>query len=483
MAAVFYALGWSLLGLGGLLLVPFVWELQQAAPDWQIFGLSAFVSFFIGASLVIANRRESLRLSVRQAFLLTALVWLGFSVISTLPFLFSASTYALGFTDALFEAVSGITTTGATVITGLDQAPQGLLIWRSLLQWLGGIGIVVYTMTILPYVQVGGMQVFRSESADHSEKILGRVRQVARAIGAVYLALTILCLGIFMLGGMTGFDAFNHALTTLSTGGFSTHDASFGYFNSGFLQWSAIVFMIAGGTPLLLYVSFFSKTATRSPLLSQAKVFWKGLVLVIAILVAYRFFSLDLPFFEVLREVAFSITSIVTTTGFVTSDYTLWGGVFVTAVYILMAIGGCTGSTSGGIKIFRLQILTKLSHLEIQRLSHPHGAFSVSLGGKKVESPIFRAIGNFMMLFGVLFALVTLGLSFTGLDFMTSLSGAASAISNVGPGLGGVIGPTGNYASLDDPAKWILSFAMLAGRLEIFTLLVLFTPVFWRDFS
>ncbi|MHA1543672.1 MAG: TrkH family potassium uptake protein, partial [Alphaproteobacteria bacterium] len=428
-------------------------------------------------------RRESLRLSVRQAFLLTALVWLGFSVISTLPFLFSASTYSLGFTDALFEAISGITTTGATVISGLDEAPQGLLIWRSLLQWLGGIGIVVYTMTILPYVQVGGMQVFRSESADHSEKILGRVRQVARAIGAVYLALTILCLGIFMLGGMTGFDAFNHALTTLSTGGFSTHDASFGYFNSGFLQWSAVVFMIAGGTPLLLYVSFFSKTATRSPLLSQAKVFWKGLVLIIAILVAYRFFSLDLPFFEVLREVAFSLTSIVTTTGFVTSDYTLWGGVFVTAVYILMAIGGCTGSTSGGIKIFRLQILTKLSHLEIQRLSHPHGAFNVNLGGKKVESPIFRAIGNFMILFGVLFALVTLGLSFTGLDFMTSLSGAASAISNVGPGLGEVIGPAGNYASLDDPAKWILSFAMLAGRLEIFTLLVLFTPVFWRDFS
>ena len=242
-------------------------------------------------------------------------------------------------------------------------------------------------------------------------------------------------------------------------------------------------FMIAGGTPLLLYVSFFSKTATRGPLLSQAKVFWKGLVLVIAVLVAYRFFSLDLPFFEVLREVAFNITSIVTTTGFVTSDYTLWGGVFVTAVYILMTIGGCTGSTSGGIKIFRLQILTKLSNLEIQRLSHPHGAFNVNLGGKKVESNIFRAIGNFMMLFGLLFVGVTLGLSLTGLDFMTSLSGAASAISNVGPGLGDVIGPAGNYASLEDPAKWILSFAMLAGRLEIFTLLVLFTPVFWRDFS
>ena len=397
MAAVFYALGWSLLGLGGFLLVPFVWELQQGAPDWQIFGLSAFVSSFIGGSLVIANRREELVLSVRQAFLLTALVWLGYSVISTLPFLFSASDYSLGFTDALFEAVSGITTTGATVITGLDQAPHGLLVWRSLLQWVGGIGIVVYTMTILPYVQVGGMQVFRSESADHSEKILGRVKQVSRAIGAVYFGLTVLCLVVFMLGGMTGFDAFNHALSTISTGGFSTHDASFGYFNSGFLQWSAMFFMIAGGTPLLLYVSFFSKTATRGPLLSQAKVFWKGLVLVIAVLVAYRFFSLDLPFFEVLREVAFNITSIVTTTGFVTSDYTLWGGVFVTAVYILMTIGGCTGSTSGGIKIFRLQILTKLSNLEIQRLSHPHGAFNVNLGGKKVESNIFRAIGNFMM--------------------------------------------------------------------------------------
>lgn len=483
MAAVFYALGWSLLGLGGFLLLPFVWELQQGSLDWQIFGLTAFVSFFTGGSLVIANRREELSLTIRQAFLLTALVWLSYSVISTLPFLFSASDYSLGFTDALFEAVAGITTTGATVITGLDTAPHGLLIWRSLLQWLGGIGIVVYTMTILPYVQVGGMQVFRSESADHSEKILGRVKQVSLAIGTVYLALTVLCIAVFWLGGMTGFDAFNHALSTVSTGGFSTHDASFGFFSSGFLQWSAILFMVAGGTPLLLYVSFFSKTAFRGPLLSQAKVFWKGLVVIIAILVAYRFFTVDLPFFEVLREVAFNLTSIITTTGFVTSDYTLWGGVFVTTIYILMAIGGCTGSTSGGIKIFRLQILTKLSNLEIQRLSHPHGAFNVKLGGKKVESPIFRAIGNFMMLFGVLFVAVTLGLSFTGLDFMSSLSGAASALSNVGPGLGDVIGPTGNYAGLDAPAKWILSFAMLAGRLEIFTLLVLFTPVFWREFT
>ncbi len=483
MAAVFYALGWTLLGLGGFLLVPFVWELGQGAPDWQIFGLSAFISAFIGSSLVMANRREALSLSVRQAFLLTALVWLSYSLISTLPFLFSVSDYSLGFTDALFEAISGITTTGATVITGLDEAPRGLLVWRSLLQWLGGIGIVVYTMTILPYVQVGGMQVFRSESADHSEKIIGRVKQVALAIGAVYVGLTLLCLIIFLLGGMTGFDAFNHALSTISTGGFSTHDASFGFFNSGFLEGSAILFMIAGGTPLLLYVRFFRKTTTESPLLSQAKVFWKGLVLVIGVLIAYRYFSQELPFLEVFREVAFNITAIITTTGFVTSDYTLWGGVFVTAIYFLMAIGGCTGSTSGGIKIFRLQILTKLSNLEIQRLSHPHGAFNVKLGGKKVESPIFRAIGNFMMLFGLLFVGVTLGLSFTGLDFMTSLSGAASAISNVGPGLGDVIGPGGNYASLKDPAKWILSFAMLAGRLEVFTLLVLFTPIFWREFS
>lgn len=483
MAAVFYALGWSLLGLGLLFLLPFLWELQRGTADWQIFGLSAFLSAFIGASLVIATRREGLSLSIRQAFLLTALVWVAYSGLSALPFLFSSTSYDLRLTDAVFEAVSGLTTTGATVMTGLDEAPRGLLIWRSLLQWLGGIGIVVYTMTILPYVQVGGMQVFKSQSADHSEKILIRVRQVAKAAFGVYLALTILCLVVYVALGMKGFDALNHAMTTLATGGFSTHDASFGHFNSASLEWAAVLFMIAGGTPLLLYVGFFRKVSMKSPLLSQAKVFWKGLLILILAFTAFRFFTSDVSLFGTLREVAFALTSIVTTTGFATTDYTLWGGVFVTMVYILMAIGGCTGSTSGGIKIFRMQILMKLSDLEIRRLSHPHGAFNVSLGGKKVDSPIFRAIGNFMMLYGIVFALVTLGLSFTGLDFMSSLSGAASALSNVGPGLGETVGPLGNYAGLTDAAKWIFSFAMLAGRLEVFTLLVLFTPVYWREFT
>ncbi len=483
MAAVFYALGWSLLGLGGLLLVPIVWEFQRAMGDWQIFGLTSFVCLFIGTALMIANRRDNLNLSVRQTFLLSALVCLSCAGFSSLPFLFSSSNYALSFTDAIFEAVSGLTTTGATVITGLDQAPPGLLVWRSLLQWVGGIGVVVYTMTVLPFVQVGGMQIFRPETADHSEKVLARVGQVAGAIFGIYVALTLLCLVSYLAGGMTAFDAFNHALTTISTGGFSTHDTSFGYFNSDRLDIIAVVFMILGAIPLLLYTGFFKGKISQSPLLSQVRAFLKGLAAVILILVAFRYLTTNEPFFQVLREITFSITSIATTTGFVADDYALWGGVFVTVVYILMAIGGCTGSTSGGIKIFRMQILSKLSQLEIKRLSHPHGAFNVQLGGKKMESYIFRAIGNFMMLFGALFAAVALALSFTGLDFMTSLSASASAISNVGPGLGEVVGPMGNYASLDAPAKWILSFAMLAGRLEIYTLLVLFTPIFWREFS
>jgi trk system potassium uptake protein TrkH len=483
MAPVFYAFGWALTGFGAFLLVPLLWELQGPTGDWQVFAITAFISGFIGGALLIASRRDEIILSVRQTFVLTALVWVGFSIIAMFPFAFSATSYGMSGTDALFEAVSGISTTGATVMSGLDEAPKGLLVWRSVLQWLGGIGIVVYTMTILPYVQVGGMQVFHSETANFSEKITNRMGQVAAAIGAVYIGLTITCFVAYFSGGMTSFDAMNHAMTTVSTGGFSTHDASFGHYDSAWLEWWAVVFMIAGGTPLLLYVRFFRRRKFRGPLWSQTKVFWKTLFILLLVLTLFRLFTSGGDFTTGLREVVFNITSIVTTTGYVTADYTLWGGVFITVVYILMAIGGCTGSTSGGIKIFRMQVLMKLSDLEIRRLSHPHGAFSAMLGGKKVKSPIFRAIGNFMMLYGLLFALVTLGLSFTGLDFMTSLSGAASALSNVGPGLGDVIGPMGTYAALEDPAKWILSFAMLAGRLEIFTFLVLFTPVFWREFA
>jgi len=483
LAAVFYILGWCLIGLGAVFLLPFGVEWAGEERDWQVFLLSGFVSGFTGASLAIANKRERLALTARQAFLLIVIGLFILSAFAALPFMFTATSYGVSLTGAFFEAVSGLTTTGATIYSALEGAPDGLLLWRSLLQWVGGLGFVVLAMALFPYLHIGAMEIFQTEEGETPDQILSKVFRVARAAGLVYAALTVLCFAAYVAGGMSPFDALNHAFTTLSTGGFSTRDGSFGAFDSVFLEWAAVVFMIAAGTPFLLYFAYFRKTLNQGPLLSQAKLFWKFLGGIVLILCFYRYFTTDLSFGESLRGVAFSMTSVMTTTGYSTADYTLWGGVFVTAIYILMAIGGCAGSPSGGMKIFRLQILTKLSLVELKRLSHPHGAFGVTLGGRKVESPHFKAIGKFMILYGVVFAFVTLGLAFSGLDFMSSLSGAASALSNVGPGLGDTIGPSSHYGVLTDPAKWLLSFAMIAGRLEIFALLVLMTPVFWKEFA
>jgi trk system potassium uptake protein TrkH len=483
MRTIFFTYGLCLIGLSFFMFFPMLADVSSPTHEWNVFALSQFFCFFLGGLMVFSSRSGHYTLRIRDAYLLTVTVWVGLSLFSALPFYFTAAKeYRLNFTDAVFEAVSGLTTTGSTVYTHLDAAPHGILLWRSILQWIGGIGIVVFSMTILPYLRVGGMQLFRSESSDNSDKILPHVHLIAGATLAVYTGLSLLIVFAYDLAGMSLFDAVNHAMTTISTGGFSTHDASFGYFKAPLMQWLGTLFMIAGGTPMMLYISLFVGRKNNSLLLYQAKAFWIGLTVVSLGLALWLWYThTGWSFADALRQCAFNVTSVVTTTGFATTDYTLWGGLSVMAFYFLTIAGGCTGSTSGGIKIFRFQIVGKALMLELRRLISPHGVFPRDMGGKPLSYEVVSSVAIFIAMFCFIFCVLSLALLVTGLDFTTSLSGAATALANVGPGLGEVIGPAGNFTTVPDAAKWILVAGMLVGRLEIMTVLVLFSGSFWCD--
>lgn len=482
MRTVFRTHGFLLILLSIFMLVPAVVDILDHNQDWVVFLISSFLCMFLGGILILANQNDGEKFQMKHAYFLTTTIWISISFFAALPFYFATSGYHLSMTDAMFESVSGFTTTGSTVYVKLDSAPRGILLWRSITQLIGGIGIVVLSMTVFPYLKVGGMQLFQSESSDRSDKILPRVQQVANASLAVYVLLIVLCTIAYKIGGMTTFDAINHSVATISTGGYSTHDTSFAYFESSFLQWSGTIFMILGGSPLLLFFYFVIGKKPNRPLLSQARSFWFGICLVSTLIALWISYYLNMDFSDALRVSAFNVASIVTTTGFASADYTLWGGFIVIILYFLTIAGGCTGSTSGGIKIFRFQVMIKMLILQTKRLVKPNAIFSENIAGQKITDDVARSVGVFFILFICLFCITTIVLTLTGLDFITSLSGAATAIANVGPGFGSIIGPTGNFAPLSDPAKWMLTFAMLAGRLEIMTMLVLFTKGYWEDF-
>jgi len=480
MRTVLYINGIALLGLALFMLLPLILEINEHTQDWQVFAISTFFCLFFGALLVFANQSEHYELDVRHAYVLTITIWLIISLFGALPFYFSHTGYKLSFTDAIFETVSGITTTSSTVYVGLDQAPKGILLWRSLLQFIGGIGIVVMSMTILPYLKVGGMQIFRLDASEYGDKILLSIRQITIYAILLYFILNIVCAYCYYIAGMSVFDAVNHAMTTISTGGFSTHDASFGYFNNK-VRWVGVIFMIIGATPLMLYYYPMIGRVPSRPLLEQTKAFLFGLLTVIMVMTLWLIFHVGMNFIQALNQAVFNITSIATTSGFVSEDYSKWGSFPMLVFYFLIVMGGCTGSTCGGIKTFRVQVMVKVLLLEIKRMVHPHGVFSTQLGGKTLDTEVTKSVGTFFLIFIFTFLVTAIGLSFTGLDFITSVSGAAEAISNVGSGLGSIIGPTHNFSSLPNSSIWILTLAMLVGRLEIITVLVLFTGYFWQD--
>ncbi|MEZ5893553.1 MAG: TrkH family potassium uptake protein [Parvularculaceae bacterium] len=456
-------------------------ELVFRDGDWEGFMLSAFVALAIGGGLMLAfwkPWREDSFLDHRSAFILTAASWTVLPVITALPFWFSR--YGVSFTDAVFETTSGLTTTGSSVLTGLDGLDPMFLLWRSFLQWIGGVGIVLMAIIMLPFLRVGGMQLFRLENTSRSEgNLIDRPTEVIRAIASIYLTLSLLCMSAYTLAGMSLFDAVNHAMTTVSTGGFSTHDASMGFFNSPAIEWIAVVFMICGALPFVMFLRAFSgdtRAAVNDP---QTPVFL-AVVGLFTIAVAAALEPQSEGVFEALRRAAFNVVSIITTTGYAVEDYQLWGAGFIGVFFALTFFGGCAGSTAGGIKIYRFQLLRTFAAEHLRRLYSPSLVETHSYGGAKLTPDIATGVLAFLALFVAAFSIGAALLSVTGLDLVTALSASATALCNVGPGFGEIIGPAGNFADLPDASKWVLIALMLLGRLELFAVLVFFDPYFWR---
>ena len=476
---VFFAIGILLVILGVFMFMPFIVQLIFDEKN-STFISSASITIFIGILLVLANSEEDRKLNLQQAFLLTVLSWLSIAIFGCLPFMFSD--LSLSFIDSFFESMSGITTTGSTIITNLDNAPKGILLWRAILQWLGGIGIIVMAITILPLLNIGGMQLFRMESSDTTEKILPKTREVTLIISSIYLTLTFVCGIAYWFAGMNIFDSVAHSMTTIATGGFSTYSDSIGYFKNPKIETVSIIFIILGSLPFIVYLKFVK---------GNKKIFFedvqiKGLIYILAISALLMFLYLilknnEFSFLENLRISTFNVVSILSGTGYVTSDFSLWGKFPLIFFLFLMFIGGCAGSTTCGIKIFRLQILGYFILNQIKKLAYPHGIFPIKYNNEKISNTFIYSIITFIFIYFFIFFILATLLSLNGLDFVTAVSGAATAISNVGPGLGDIIGPNGNFQTLPTFSKLSLSFGMLLGRLELFAVLVLFFPSFWKN--
>ncbi|MCH8917072.1 MAG: TrkH family potassium uptake protein [Proteobacteria bacterium] len=476
---VFFTIGILLTTLALGMCIPAIVDLIAGHSDWKVFASAASLNAFIGVAMLLTMRTGETKMTTRHAFLLTTLSWTVIAVFGALPFAFADLN--LSFTDAVFESMSGITTTGATVLTDLDRAAPGILLWRSLLQWFGGIGIIVMAVAILPQLSVGGMQLFRMESLDPSEKALPRIAQVAAAIGLLYIALTAICAALYWVAGMSGFEAITHAMTTIATGGFSTRDGSLGAFNSAAIDWVAVAFMILGSLPFVLYLQ--AVRGNLMPLIRDSQVRWFLIIAATAVtlMIVWQTLINGVRFGEAVRFVTFNGVSIMTGTGYSSTDFGLWGAFPVATFFFLMFVGGCAGSTTCGLKVFRLQVLYANTVSQISKLIQPHGVFIPHFNRRPIPAEASESVLSFFFVYIMAFGALAMGLGWMGLDFITAVSGAASAIANVGPGLGPVIGPSGTYASLPDAAKWLLSFGMLLGRLELFTVLVLFTPAFWRN--
>ncbi len=476
---VLFVIGILLLPLSLGMLLPAIADGVVQNPGWRHFVASSGLTLFIAGALILTNRSDYFSLTLRQGFLLTTCAWIAVSAFAALPFVLGP--FNLTYTDGFFEAISGLTTTGSTVLSHLDTLPPGILLWRGMLQWLGGIGIIVMAVAMLPFLNVGGMQLFRTESSDQSEKVLPRAGQIATATVGAYTVLSLLCATAYYAGGMTGFEAVIHAMTTLSTGGFSTSDQSVGHFSSPFIHWTGSVFMLLGSLPFVLYIRLVRGDGAAFWRNSQVRSFAAIVAAATLMMTALLWLRNGQPLFKSFTLAAFNVISVVTTTGYVTADYGLWGSYAAVVFFFLTFIGGCTGSTAGGLKIMRFEIMAKSVERQFSRLIYPHGIHHIVYMNRTVEPDVRISVAVFLTLFLLSAVVLTIILSLAGLDFVTSVSGAATAISNVGPGLGPTIGPAGNFSSLPDSAKWALSAGMLLGRLEIFTFLVLLTPDFWRS--
>ncbi|QGX97711.1 TrkH family potassium uptake protein [Roseovarius faecimaris] len=473
-----YVVGLMVMALGLAMILPLLVDIAEGLGHWPVFAESAILTILIGG-LVALTCKNGVRegLTIQQTFLLTTGVWVILPVFGALPFVLGETD--LRFVDAFFEAMSGLTTTGSTVLSGLEGLPKGILLWRGVLQWLGGVGIIVVAMVFLPELRVGGMQIFRTEGFDTFGKILPRATEISSRISVIYLALTLSCVACYMMSGMNAFDATVHAMTTVATGGFANYDASFGAFGAA-TEYVAVAFMMLAALPFVRFVQMTAGTA--KPLLTDPQVrgFFITATVLVVVLTLWQLGIQEGFSEQSFRKVLFNTVSILTGTGYASADYMQWGSFPVAFFFFVGLIGGCAGSTACSIKIFRYQLLFASVKVQMRRIFTPHGVFVPRYQGRRVSDDVLNSVMSFFVFFTVTLGVISVALGLTGLDFVTSISGASAALANIGPGLGEIIGPAGNFATLNDTAKWVLSGAMLIGRLELLAVYAIFTVSFWR---
>jgi len=474
---VFFTLGMLQIILGISMIFPIIIQIIFGELNSSFISAS-LITIIFGTLFLLSNPDQDKKLNLQHAVVLTALAWISVAIFGSLPFIFSDLN--LSITDSFFESMSGITTTGSTIITDLNSTPKAILLWRAILQWLGGIGIIVMAITLMPLMNVGGMQLLKISSTDGSEKILPKTKEISIRLIIIYITLTFLCALFYKIFGMKFFDSLTHSMTTIATGGFSNYNDSIGHFNNFKIEMTSMIFIILGSIPFIAYIKYLSGTKNIFITDTQIKSFIKIIFFSILILFLYLVIF-NKSFSEIsLRSISFNVISILTGTGYVTQNFDSWGNFPLIYFLILMFIGGCAGSTTCGIKIFRVQILYLFIKNQLKKIIYPRGIFIIKYDNNNVNEKFMASIISFIYLYIVIFFVIAALLSLSGLDFTTSISGAATSISNVGPGLGELIGPNGNFSQLPDFSKWVLSFGMILGRLELFAILVLFLPSFWQ---
>lgn len=476
---VLFIVGLMIMGLGIAMFIPMFVDIGYGNEGWQVFGLSGILSAFSGLIIALANYVPNNRMRTRGAFLLTTSSWLILALIGAIPFMFQD--HNMSFTNAYFESMSGLTTTGSTVMTGLDDAPEGILLWRAMLQWYGGIGIIITALAILPRLNIGGMQLFKTEWYDPMGKFLPRTGQIAAGIGFAYVGLTILCAASYVFTGVNIFDAICLSMTTLSTGGFANSDASFAAYADGGADIVASLFMVLAAMPFAAYVLAMRGNLSAIYRNPQARGFLFLLLILITLMVSYLKLNGHVSTAHPLRLAMFNIISIITGTGYSFGDYQTWGTFAVGMFFVIMFVGGCAGSTSCSIKIFRFQIGFEALRAYIFKMARPNAVAPMLYGGQPIPKSTIYAVMAFFFIFMFCYVVIAIVLSIIGLDDITALSSAATAMTNVGPGLGDIVGPSGSFQSIPNSAKWVLSIAMIVGRLEIIPVLVVLTPSFWRS--
>jgi len=480
-ATVQKIVGFLIAGASLMMLPPALvsWIYQDGTVS--IFLVSAVILLITGMAIFLPVRHTHQELRLRDGFLIVAASWLALALVGALPFLLLQQP-EISYVDAVFESMSGLTTTGATILTNLDELPRGVLYYRQQLQWLGGLGIVVLAVAILPMLRIGGMQLYRAETPGpmKDSKLTPRITETAKALWLIYLGITVLCALAYWLGGMTLFDAIGHAFSTVAIGGMSTHDAGFAWFDSPTLEILATIFMVVAGVNFAIHFTSWKRASAQPYFQDPELKVYASLLLgfVVMVTIALYINGTYETIAESARYASFQVVSVMTTTGFTTTDFSIWPGFIPIMLICIAFIGGCAGSTCGGMKVIRVMLLYRQAIREILRLIHPHAVIPVKIGGRKTSTTVMDAVWGFFFLYVASFVMITIALNGVGVDPVTAYAAAAACITNLGPGLGDV---SANYASLNSTAKVILSFAMLMGRLEIFTLLVLFTPAFWRD--